>query len=330
MEDKPLLDFGRARRVKGRGFYIPMSVMDRARAARGVKQAVVKAVSYAHAKTCVQALIDYVSRKGKLVLETETGERITDREQAKALVSNWAIDFDRGKRSRDAVHLVFSMPPGSSVEALRKSVRKVGARAFSDQEWVFAIHENTKHPHAHMVVKMRGRQKDQKLRLNKPELYKLREVFAEAAREQGGMLAASSRAARGVGQKAQSRAIYQMHQKGIVPNVEKQAHKEIFSEIVRTRVFQEKPWEKAMRERNDRERKAYLEEAAKLRVRANEEKARNDQKLRQMFLSAAADLERFARTMPKPKSKRQEMVEKVIGKPPEKSKAREADNGLEL
>ena len=298
MDEKLLdLDLGRAHRVKGRGLFIHLPVMERIRVARGMKQAVVKVVSYAHGLRRVRELVDYIGRKGKLELETETGERITDREQGKALVANWARDFDGKPKSRDAVHLVFSMPPGSNVEALRESVRKVGARAFSDQEWVFAIHTDQKHPHAHMVVKMRGREKDKKLRLNKPELHHLREVFAEAAREQGVILAATPRAARGIGQKAERMALYQMRQKGIIPNVQKATAQEILNELERG-PLQEKPWEKAMRERNEQERKAYLEEAYRLRAKAADEKERLDPRKQQTFLSVAAELERFAKTMP--------------------------------
>ena len=57
-------------------------------------------------------------------------------------------------------------PSGGGQRPAAKS-RKVGARAFPDQEWVFAIHQDKGHPHAHMVVKMRGRKKDKKLRLNR-------------------------------------------------------------------------------------------------------------------------------------------------------------------
>jgi hypothetical protein len=92
---------------------------------------------------------------------------------------------DKRSDSRDTAHVVFSMPPGSPVEALRGAVRATTAKSFPDHEWVFGIHEDTKHPHAHMVLKMRSREKGKKLRLNKPQLYLLRERFAEAARERG-------------------------------------------------------------------------------------------------------------------------------------------------
>lgn len=219
------------------------------------------------------------------------------------------------------------MPAGSNVKALRASVRKVGARAFPDQEWVFAIHQDKKHPHAHMVVKMRGRNKDKKLRLNRPQLYALREIFAEAAREEGVPLAASSRAARGVGQKAESQVLYQMRQKGVIPKVEKQAAEEILHELERGPLT-EKPWEKAMRERNERERKAYQEEARVLRASAIKAKAEQDLRLQRQLLKAAEDLERFAETMPEPKSKRQAMLEKAGIKMPHKSQSRQAENEI--
>jgi hypothetical protein len=325
MADKPLLELGRARMVKGRDFSIRLPLMERLRAARGVKQAVVKVASYAHGMGRVQGMVDYISRQGKLELETESGERILDREQGKALISNWSRDFDNSARSRDAVHMVFSMPQDSKVEALRASVRTVGARAFPDCEWVFGIHEDKSHPHAHMVVKMRGREKDKKLRLNKPELYKLREIFAEAAREQGVRLAASPRAARGVGRKADRQAVYRLRQKGIIPDIDKQTARELLSELNRGFV-RERPWEKAMRERNERERRTYLEYAQKLRATAAQEKIRQDPGELQKYLKAVADLERFARIMPRPKTRRQMILEKTKIRVQQKTK----DRGMEM
>jgi len=140
------------------------------------------------------------------------------------------------------------------------------------------------------------------------------------------MLAASPRAARGVGQKAERQAIYQLRRKGIVPNVRREAAKEILNELKRG-PLQEKPWEKAMRERNELERKTYLEEAQRLRTKAAEKEIKQDQRKQQFLLRAAADLERFARTMSKAKSKRQATVEKATTKAPVKSKG--ADQGLE-
>ena len=70
------------------------------------------------------------------------------------------------------------------------------------------------------------------------------------------MLAASSRAARGVGRKGERRAIRQLKQKGIRPEVEKQTAQEAARELINGD-WKEKPWEKAMAERNKLEREAY-------------------------------------------------------------------------
>lgn len=294
-----LLDLGQTPIVKGRGMSFHMPVAERVRAARGVAQAVVKVRSFAHGVSGVSGCMDYISRGGSIALETESGGMLEGREEQRALVKSWSVDFDKRKDSRDSAHIIFSMPPGSSVEALKGAVRTVGHKTFEGHEWVFAIHQDTKHPHAHMVLKMRGWDKDQKIDFKKADLHKLREAFAEAAREQGVELAASSRAARGVGKKGMSQAIYQMRQKKIVPQVWLKAYREDFMERDMTR---ERPWEKAMEERNAKEREFYNQDAETLRTQAA---AQADLNQRQALVRAAMDLERFAKTMPKPKTRRQ-------------------------
>jgi hypothetical protein len=265
--DTPLLDLGRARIVKGKGLSINLPLAERLLAARRVPQAVVKVTGFGRGAKGVAKAMDYISRKGELPLEKDTGELIQGREEQRELVKDWSIDFDGPTNSRDSAQIVFSMPPGSSVEVLRAAVRATGARAFPDNEWVFGIHQDTEHPHAHMVVKMRGKEHGKKLRLKKADLRELRGMFAEAARERGVMLAASSRAARGVGRKGIRRTIHQLKQKGIRPEVDKQTIQEAGRELMKGD-WKEKPWEKAMAERNKLEREAYRQEATALRQAA--------------------------------------------------------------
>ncbi len=321
------LDFRRSRLIKGHGLFVHISLGERLRAARGVPQAVVKVISYGHGAKGVGQSIDYISRKGELAIETERGDLIQGRQERKELVRNWSRDFGSRKNSRDSVHIAFSMPKGSDPEALRGAVRTVLTKNFSDHEAVFAIHLDRPHPHAHVVVKMRSRETGKQLRLNEPELYKLREAFAEAAREQGVELAASPRAARGVGQKGMRQVIYQLHQKKIIPRVEKEAVREILEEMERGG-FQEKIWERAMRERNNKERKAYLADAQSLRVAAAQEDARHQE----AFLAAARDMERFAKTMPKAQTRRQAFIERISKTfgPGKTKNDRSHDNDMEL
>jgi hypothetical protein len=142
--------------------------------------------------------------------------------------------------AREAVHIVFSMPRGSDPEALRRAVRTVLTQQFAGHRAVFSIHEDRQHPHAHTVIHMRGPAK--KLELRKSDLHRLREVFAEAAREQGVMLAASPRAARGVCRKGTRQSVHHLRTKGIVPQVHHEATREFMEETKRG-VLAEKPWE---------------------------------------------------------------------------------------
>jgi len=323
-DNGPALDFSQSRTVKGHG----LALAERVRAARGVPQAIVKVASYAQGRSEVMGQVNYITRKGKLELETDEGEQLTTVEAQQGMVRRWSRDFGHRKNSRDTVHLVFSMPHGSDPEALRNSVRKVLQREFPDQEAAFVIHEETKHPHAHVVMKMQGRKKKKRLRLRKEDLHHLRETFAEAAREEGVELAVSPRAARGVGRKGMKQAPYHLRQKKMIPIAEKETAQETVFELQKGRI-EEKPWEKAMQKRNQAEREAYQSEAVKLRAAA----ARQSQQDRAMLLQAAADLERFSETMPKPKTLRQTLLEFLGVSAPSKLQDRKppakGENGIE-
>jgi hypothetical protein len=322
--EKPL-DFDPRPLVKGHGLTVSLPLAERLRAARDVPQAVVKVAGYGHGAKGAKRLMRYISRKGELPLETELGEVLTSTDQQKALVDEWAVNFDARGDSRDTVHLIFSMPHGSSPMALRRTIRKVLQRRFQGHEAVFAIHEDKKHVHAHVVVKMFNVETEKKLRLNRPDLYRLREIFAEAAREEGVEMAVSSRAARGVGRKGRRRVAHQLHRKGIVPRAEKETAREVLESLEKGDL-REKPWETAMRRRNELERQTYRLEAERLRAAAL--KSDND---REALLKAAAGLERFSRTMPTPKTLRQAMLEQLqhSARPKNPGSSRDHDGGLE-
>ena len=300
------LDFRRTRLIKGHGLVVPLPLAERLRAARRIPQAVVKITSFAHGAKKVRELMRYISRDGELALESESGETLTNLDQQREVVAEWADNFDPRPRSRDAAHIVFSMPRGSDPEALRKAVRTVMTRHFSGHQAVWGIHVDRQHPHAHVILVMRGRgqAQDKKLEFKKQDLYRLREVFAEAAREQGVPLAASPRAARGVGRKGMSQAIRQMREKKIFPKVWQEAVRECMERDIAS----ERPWEKAMEERNVKERAFYMEDAEGLRAQA---KAQANENQRKALLQAAMDLERFSKSMPEPKTRRQMWLEEL-------------------
>lgn len=302
-----LLEFGQPHHVRGRALrFPPMSLMERLRVARRLPQAVVKVTSFSQGRTRVSAHLRYISRNGQLTVEKDDGEILTDREQQQELVGEWAMDFDYRKNSRDTANIVFSLPCGSDVQGLRKIVRHVGATKFRDHEWMFALHDDTKHLHAHLVVKMKSREGARKLQLKKADLYQLRQRFAEAAREQGIALAASPRAARGVGRKGVRQAMYRLRQKGVTPAIERAAAQEAVTEF-QTGTREPKPWERAMAQRHQRERAVYAAYAERLRALAAEREGVE----RERLLTTAAELAQFADTMPTPRTRRQAWIERM-------------------
>ena len=62
------------------------SISDRLKVAHGVPQAVVKITSHSHGKSAVHRRLDYISREGDLMIETETGERLLGKEETKQLL----------------------------------------------------------------------------------------------------------------------------------------------------------------------------------------------------------------------------------------------------
>jgi len=277
---------GQPHRVKGRGFRIPLA--ERLRASRRVPQAIVKVTGFSHGLHQVLTQFNYISRKGSLPLEKDTGEILSERESLEELATAWSVDFDTRIRSRDTASIVFSMPRGSNVEALRRAVRAVGARAFPDHEWVFGIHQDRDYPHAHMIVKMRGREGEKKLRLRKPDLYRLREMYAEAAREEGVQLAVSPRAARGVSNKGLKQAAYHLRKKGKSTGISKAG-----PELKKDPQVQ-KSMELAIAARHKHEVDAYFAEARALRQTALSRQGKDQEKLR----NAAKELEEYARSFP--------------------------------
>ncbi len=302
-DDRDLLGPSRTVRPSMRGRGTPprtakaasISIAERIRAARGVRQAVVKVTSYSHGADACRRHWTYISRKGALALETEAGEVLTTREAQRAALDTWPLD--RRANARDQVNVVVSAPSSASAEAVRRAARTFGQEAFAGQRFVFVLHEDKGHPHVHFAVALRGQGRKLDPRLK--ELHRWRELWAEKARAQGIELACSPRAARGVGRKGQKSPIYHLARRGITPEVTRLAVKDAAETGADT------PWERFSRARNSAERLAYRESAARLRATAQggapAERARLE--------AAATELEQFAARMPAAKTRRQQMRE---------------------
>ncbi|MDB6013973.1 MAG: Relaxase/mobilization nuclease family protein [Gammaproteobacteria bacterium] len=174
----------------------------------------------------VAAHFAYISRKGKLAIETDEGDRIAGRDAQKALLNDWHLELSAGqyRAPRDGrvtarrvklVHnIVFSMPSPTPPEKVLAAARKFAREKFALQyRYAMALHTDQEHPHVHMVVKAENDQ-GRRLHIDKTMLREWREDFARLMREQGIAANASSRVIRGKNRGKTHDAIYRAQRRG--------------------------------------------------------------------------------------------------------------------
>ncbi|QPN17977.1 relaxase/mobilization nuclease domain-containing protein (plasmid) [Pseudomonas aeruginosa] len=167
----------------------------------------------------IKAHMDYISRNGAVDLEDENGYTYLGKEDVRAVRDAWAkgkigIPYE-GEKRREAFNIVLSMPPGTDRQAVKNAARAFASAQFNNHQYVFAAHDDEKHPHVHLSVKAVD---FDGVRLNprKADLQLWRELFAEKLRDQGIEANATPRKARGVVQKAEKQAVRQMERRGAV------------------------------------------------------------------------------------------------------------------
>jgi hypothetical protein len=157
----------------------------------------------------VIAHLGYISRKGKLEIETDEGERIAGTDAQRTFLAAWHLELSAGQyrgprdqrtQAREAklVHkIVLSMPaptpPANVLAAAHAFAReKFGVR----HRYAMVLHTDQAHPHVHLVVKAED-EYGRRLHVDKPMLREWREDFARTMREQGIAANATSRVIRG-------------------------------------------------------------------------------------------------------------------------------------
>lgn len=194
-----------------------LSIAVRAGIAKRGPQAVLKILSYRQGWSQVLRTMTYVLKKADYRYVRDGDALVEGRDTVLPMLDEWEADFSNRVNARDAVHMEVSGPAGSDREAVFAAARAMALEIFGpNHSYLVAEHRDTKHPHAHIMVKMRGHD-GKALDPKKTDLNVWRETFAAKAREQGLNLQASSRAARGVGRKGQGRAVNQMIKRGVTP-----------------------------------------------------------------------------------------------------------------
>ncbi len=170
----------------------------------------------------IKAHMDYISRNGTVEIEDENGVRHLGKEDVRDVRDAWAhgkarIPAEEGTR-REAFNIVLSMPPGTSRQAVKDAARAFAAERFGNHQYVFAAHDDEKHPHVHLAVKAVDKNG---VRMNprKADLQQWREHFAETLREHGVAANATPRRARGRVRKAEKQELIHMKRRGVEPDV---------------------------------------------------------------------------------------------------------------
>lgn len=224
---QPALDvFAYGRLPSGLRQFSPSQIAQIARTVRRTPEVMVKVTGGGKSGGAVAAHFAYISRKGELEIETDDGQRVTGKEDTKALLKDWHLDLIAGQYRWNAatapdarrvklVHnIVFSMPSPTPPDKVLAAAKHFAQEKFGLQHrYAMVLHTDQPNPHVHMVVKAES-ELGHRLHIDKPMLRQWREDFAQAMREQGVDANATPRVIRGRNRGKTPDSIYRAQQRG--------------------------------------------------------------------------------------------------------------------
>ena len=159
----------------------------------------------------VEAHLRYISRHGKLPLETDEGLAQQGRGAAREVVTDWQLELCRSQykpkpaqgqkdtRAKLVHNIVLSMPAGTPPQKVLAAARVFARENFALQHrYATVLHTDQPHPHVHLVVKCEHEfEPGRRLYIRKDTLRQWREQFAALMREQGVAANATPRQVRG-------------------------------------------------------------------------------------------------------------------------------------
>ena len=178
-------------------------------------EVMVKITSGSKSGKSLQNHLDYIGRNGKVSLETNDGQVLNGKSQARTIRERWVNQdlIDNKGQHRQTLNLVLSMPAKTDPEKIQDAARQFAAHVFAEHEYVMALHTDTQHPHVHLSVTMQN-VRGERMNPRKNDLFEWRVIFAEKMREQGIECAATRRAHRGRYQKGQNSTIENIVKRG--------------------------------------------------------------------------------------------------------------------
>jgi len=210
LERKPLP----RKSTKPRADYISRTI----RTVRRIPEVMVKISGGGKSFQHVKNHLDYISRNGDVTLEDQDGNIFSGSPEVRDLQNEWRIGgypISDEVGSKVAFNIVMSMPPGTDRPSVTSAARDFAKAEFGDNySYVFATHDDEKHPHVHLCVKAMGKDG---IRLNprKADLQRWREMFAEKLIDHGIEANATRRPVRGVTKRPKKQPVLHMEKRGL-------------------------------------------------------------------------------------------------------------------
>lgn len=186
--------------------------------------------------------VDYISRNGQVPLNTEDEEIIKGRIDKTEIEDRWGHELtEEGKNEyKENYHVVFSMPPETPREEFRAATIETIGKLFKGHQYYWAEHQDTDHPHIHVVVKAKDIN-GKRLKTKKADLHRWREQYAKTLREHGLTAEATKRAQRGKILKPDKTQLYQLRRRGEMPEVSKKQKAEQQNRAKQGEKYQDTP-----------------------------------------------------------------------------------------
>ena len=179
------------------------------RTIRRTPEVIVKVTGGGTNPGAVAAHFAYISRRGKLEIETDEGERIAGTDAQRTFLAALHLELSAGQyrgprdrrtqaRETKLVHkIVLSMPAPTPPEKVLAAARAFAREKFGVRHrYAMALHADQANPHVHLVVKAED-ELGTRLHIDKPMLREWRADFARMMREQGIAANATPRVVRG-------------------------------------------------------------------------------------------------------------------------------------
>lgn len=162
-------------------------------------QVMVKVTGGGRGMLAIAAHFRYISKNGRLDIETEQGDTVRGKSAVHELGEDWrfggSLIGDEGHR-REAFNIMLSMPRGTDPLIVQRAAREFAQTELADHKYVMVLHDHQANPHVHISVRaesLYGR----RLNPRKADLQRWRETFAEKLRGYGVEAEATRQATRG-------------------------------------------------------------------------------------------------------------------------------------